>query len=60
MTEHKNIGSSFASFLADEGLAEDVADHAAEAVLAWQFERETARQEERLFDTVKKPAQDRD
>lgn len=41
MTEEKSaIGSNFDDFLKEEGLYEEVTDHAVKAVLAWQLEQQ--------------------
>jgi antitoxin HicB len=39
MNANPHIGSSFADFLKDEGLYEDVTAHAIKRVLAWQIEQ---------------------
>jgi antitoxin HicB len=39
MTENPHIGSSFADFLKQEGLYEEVTAHAVKRVLAWQIEQ---------------------
>ena len=46
MTENPHIGSSFADFLKQEGLYEEVTAHAVKRVLAWQIEQ--AMQAQRL------------
>jgi antitoxin HicB len=39
MTENPHIGTSFADFLKQEGLYEEVTAHAVKRVLAWQIEQ---------------------
>ena len=39
MNENPHIGSSFAEFLKEEGLYEEVTAHAIKRVLAWQIEQ---------------------
>jgi antitoxin HicB len=39
MSANPHIGSSFADFLKEEGLYEDVTAHAIKRVLAWQIEQ---------------------
>ncbi|HEY1935047.1 MAG TPA: XRE family transcriptional regulator [Acetobacteraceae bacterium] len=39
MNENPHIGSSFADFLKEEGLYEEVTAHAIKRVLAWQIEQ---------------------
>ncbi|MCW5730201.1 MAG: XRE family transcriptional regulator [Alphaproteobacteria bacterium] len=37
MKKNKHVGSSFDEFLAEQGIGEEVAAHAAKRVLAWQI-----------------------
>jgi hypothetical protein len=44
MAKHKHIGSSFESFLEEEGILEDSKQEAAKRVVAWQLEEELRKQ----------------
>lgn len=40
MGKHKHVGSSFDSFLEEEGILEECKEEAAKRVLVWQLEKE--------------------
>ncbi|MBX3295122.1 MAG: hypothetical protein KF762_05370 [Acidobacteria bacterium] len=39
MTEHKNIGSNFDDFLAEEGQLDEMTSGATERVIAWELSK---------------------
>lgn len=44
MVKHKHVGSSFDSFLEEDGILEECKGEAAKRVLVWQLEREMRKQ----------------
>lgn len=54
MSKQKNSGSSFESFLAEEGILDEVDEAAIKRVLAWQIEQEMTAKNMRKSDLARR------